>query len=46
MVGLWKGITKPLTSFAIGLVAVGALFHFITKGPHEVSSEIEKEFEK
>jgi formate dehydrogenase iron-sulfur subunit len=46
MVGLWKGVTKPLTSLAIGLVAVGALFHFITKGPHEVSSEIEKEFEK
>jgi formate dehydrogenase iron-sulfur subunit len=46
MVGLWKGITKPLTSFAIGLVAVSALFHFVMKGPNEVSKEIEKEFEK
>ena len=46
MVCLWKGITKPLTSFAIGLVALGSLFHYITKGPNEVSNDIEKEFEE
>jgi formate dehydrogenase iron-sulfur subunit len=45
MVGLWKGITKPLTSFALGLLAVGTLFHYVMKGPNEVSKDIEKEFE-
>jgi len=45
MVGLWKGITKPLTSFALGLLAVGTLFHYVIKGPNEVSKDIEKEFE-
>jgi formate dehydrogenase iron-sulfur subunit len=45
MVGLWKGITKPLTSFALGMLAVGTLFHYVMKGPNEVSKDIEKEFE-
>jgi formate dehydrogenase iron-sulfur subunit len=46
MVGLWKGVTKPLASFAIGLVAIGSLFHYVMKGPNEVSKDIEKEFEE
>jgi formate dehydrogenase iron-sulfur subunit len=46
MVGLWKGATKPLANFVIGLVALGGLFHYVTKGPHNVPEEIEKEFEK
>ena len=45
MVGLWKGAAKPLASFALGMVALGAFFHYVTKGPNEVSKEIEKEFE-
>jgi len=45
MVGLWKGITKPITSFALGLLAFGTLFHYVIKGPNEVSKDLEKEFE-
>ena len=45
LVGLWKGITKPLTNIALGVLALGGLFHYVTKGPNEVSKEIEKEFE-
>ena len=44
LVGLWKGVAKPVAAFALGLVALGSLFHYITKGPNEVSKEIEKEF--
>jgi formate dehydrogenase iron-sulfur subunit len=45
MVYLWKGAAKPLASLALAAVGVGALFHYLTKGPNEVSAEIEKEFE-
>ena len=45
-VGLWKGAAKPLASFALAMVAIGAFFHYVTKGPNEVSKEIEKEFEE
>ncbi len=45
LVGLWKGFAKPLTSLAIGLVAIGSFFHYVTKGPNEVSEDIEKEIE-
>jgi formate dehydrogenase iron-sulfur subunit len=45
LVSLWKGMAKPLASFAIGLVAVGSLFHYVVKGPNEVSKEMEKEVE-
>jgi len=46
LVSLWKGATKPLANIALGLVALGSLFHYVTKGPNEVSKEIEKEVEK
>ena len=46
MVGLWKGAAKPLASFALAMVAIGAFFHYVTKGPNVVSKEIEKEFEE
>ncbi len=46
MVGLWKGFAKPLAMVAMGAVAVGSLFHYVMKGPNEVSKEIEREFEK
>jgi formate dehydrogenase iron-sulfur subunit len=44
MVDVWKGVTKPIASLAFGAIAVGAFFHYVTKGPNKVSEEIEKEF--
>ena len=46
MVGLWKGIAKPLAVAALGVAVVGSFFHYITQGPSEVSKELEKELEK
>ena len=46
MVSLWKGIAKPLTMVALGAAALGSLFHYITKGPNEVSKELEDEMER
>ncbi|MFO6420248.1 formate dehydrogenase subunit beta [Hylemonella sp. W303a] len=46
MVSLWKGVAKPLAMFALGAAALGGLFHFITKGPNEVSKELEDEMER
>jgi formate dehydrogenase iron-sulfur subunit len=44
MVDLWKGAAKPVASFGLAMVALGAFCHYVTKGPNEVSAEIEKEF--
>ena len=46
LVSLWKGAAKPLATAALGLVALGSLFHYVIKGPNEVSREIEDEVEK
>ncbi|WP_455554843.1 formate dehydrogenase subunit beta [Comamonas sp.] len=46
MVSLWKGVAKPLAMAALGAAAVGSLFHYITKGPNEVSKELEDEMEQ
>ena len=46
LVALWKGAAKPLATAALGLVALGSLFHYVIKGPNEVSREIEEEVEK
>ncbi len=46
LVGLWKGFAKPLATLALASVALGSLFHYVTKGPNEVSKEIENEIEK
>ncbi|MBI4987546.1 MAG: formate dehydrogenase subunit beta [Rhodocyclales bacterium] len=46
LVSLWKGFAKPLASLAIGAVALGSLFHYVMKGPNEVSKESEREAEK
>ena len=43
MVSIWKGITKPLMSLGIGLVALAGFFHFIKVGPNEVEEESESE---
>jgi formate dehydrogenase iron-sulfur subunit len=45
MVDLWKGAAKPLASFGLAMVVACAFFHYVTKGPNEVSEEIEKEVE-
>jgi formate dehydrogenase iron-sulfur subunit len=39
MVSLWKGATKPLMTFGLGLVALAGFFHFVTAGPKEVEEE-------
>ncbi|MGV0974303.1 MAG: formate dehydrogenase subunit beta [Azonexus sp.] len=46
LVALWKGFAKPLATLALAGVALGSLFHYVTKGPNEVSKEIEDEIEK
>lgn len=46
MVSLWKGVAKPLAVAALGVAAVGSLFHYITKGPNDVSKELEDEMER
>lgn len=46
MVSLWKGVAKPLAMVALGAAALGSLFHYITKGPNEVSKELEDEMER
>lgn len=45
MVEVWKGITKPLAIAGMAAVALASLFHYVIKGPNEVSKETEKEFE-
>ena len=46
LVGVGKGVAKPLAMAALGAAAVGSLFHYITKGPNEVSKELEDEMER
>jgi formate dehydrogenase iron-sulfur subunit len=46
LVALWKGFSKPLATLALAGIALGSLFHYVTKGPNEVSKEIEDEIEK
>jgi formate dehydrogenase iron-sulfur subunit len=45
LVDLWKGAAKPVASMALAAIGVGAFVHYVTKGPNEVSEEIEKEFD-
>ena len=42
LVSLWKGAAKPLAVAALGAVALGELFHYLTKGPLDVSEEIKE----
>ncbi len=41
MVSLWKGITKPLASFGLGLAVLAGFFHYVTAGPNEVEEDEE-----
>ena len=43
MVGLWKGVTKPLALLGIAAAAVAGFFHYTRVGPNEVSKEEEHE---
>ena len=42
-VEIWKGIAKPLTIAGMAAVVLASLYHYVTKGPNEVSKELEKE---
>ncbi len=44
MVSLWKDGAKTLASLLFGAGILGAALHYVTKGPNEVSEDIEKEF--
>ena len=46
LVSLWKGFAKPLAGVAMAAVALGSLFHYVMKGPNEISKELEDEMEK
>ena len=46
LVHLWKGFAKPLATVAMAALALGSLYHYVTKGPNEVSKELEDELEK
>ena len=43
MVGLWKGVTKPLALMGLAAAAVAGWFHYSRVGPNEVSKEEEAE---
>jgi len=45
MVGLWKGVMKPLSLAAIAFAGVFGFLHYITKGPNEVSQADERKGE-
>ena len=42
MVSLWKGITKPLMNFGLGMAVLVGLFHYVTQGPNEAKEEEEE----
>jgi formate dehydrogenase iron-sulfur subunit len=43
MVGLWKGVTKPLALLGMAAAAVAGWFHYTRVGPNEVSKDEEAE---
>lgn len=46
LVSWWKGITKPLMSIGLGLVALTGFFHYVTVGPNEVTEHSKEEVEE
>jgi formate dehydrogenase iron-sulfur subunit len=46
MVGLWKGIAKPLAIAGIALTALAGFFHYTRVGPNEVTEEDEAEAQR
>ncbi len=45
-VTIWKSVAKPLAMAGMAAAALGGLFHYVMKGPNEVSKEIEAEVER
>jgi len=43
MVGLWKGLTKPLALAGIAATALAGWFHFTRVGPNEITKDEEAE---
>ncbi|KAF1023544.1 MAG: Formate dehydrogenase, nitrate-inducible, iron-sulfur subunit [Paracidovorax wautersii] len=43
MVGLWKGMAKPLALAGIALTALAGFFHYTRVGPNEVPDDDERE---
>ncbi len=39
LVGLWKGMAKPLMSLGLGFAVLAGFFHYVTAGPSEVEEE-------
>ena len=39
MVGIWKGVMKPLAMLAMAGAVLGGFFHYIGIGPNEVEEE-------
>jgi formate dehydrogenase iron-sulfur subunit len=46
LVGLWKGMLKPISLAAIAFAGVFGFLHYITKGPNEVSETDERKAEE
>ncbi len=46
LVHIWKGLAKPLATATMALVGLAGLFHYVMKGPNEVSKETEREVEE
>ncbi|MDF9393320.1 MULTISPECIES: formate dehydrogenase subunit beta [Methylococcus] len=42
LVGLWKGIFKPLATAALALTALAGFFHYVTVGPNETGEDEEE----
>ena len=42
IVGLWKGVLKPISLAAIAFAGVFGLMHYVTKGPNRVSDNDER----
>ena len=40
-VSVWKGVTKPILSLGLGVIALGGFLHYVTKGPNEVDEDEE-----
>jgi formate dehydrogenase iron-sulfur subunit len=39
MVGLWKGVLKPIALLGMALTAVGAFFHYVKVGPNDADAD-------
>ncbi|WP_304650028.1 formate dehydrogenase subunit beta [Telmatospirillum sp. J64-1] len=42
LVSLWKGALKPLSMVGMGMAVLAGIFHFVSRGPNEVTEEDEE----